>query len=103
MKWVDELTLIAFKTPEERVNSSGFENEPEEVKTTVFCDKLPVGYAEFYKSQQAGFTVSFKANIHKVDYNGETLAEHEGKRYNILKTYEIDDEVVELTLSDLRQ
>ena len=101
--WADEITLIALTEPTERVNSSGFPNNPTETKTVVFCNKKPVGYAEYFKSQQAGITVSFKVEVHTVDYEAQTMAEYDGKRYSILKTYEIDDDTIELTLSDLRQ
>lgn len=101
--WADELTLIATKEPAERVNANGFPNEPEEVATTVFCNKKNVGYAEFFSSQQAGYTVNFKCDVHAVDYSGQLLAEYAGKRYSILKTYEVDDDTIELTLSDLRE
>lgn len=103
MEWIDEITLIKLVEPEQRVNSGGFANKPEEKETVVFCNKKSVGYAEFYKSQQAGFEISFKAEVHTTDYNGEKLAEFEGKRYSVLKTYEISDDVIELTLSNLRQ
>lgn len=103
MLWADEITLIALIEPTERVNSGGFPNKPTEEPTVVFCNKKPVGYAEYFKSQQAGITVSFKVEVHAVDYAGQTLAEYSGKRYSILKTYEIDDDITELTLSDLRE
>jgi SPP1 family predicted phage head-tail adaptor len=101
--WGDEITLITLQTPAERVNSNGFPNPATEIKNTVFCNKKPVGYSEYYRSQQLGITVEFKADVHTLDYAGEELAEYEGKRYTILKRYEIDDEITELTLSDLRQ
>ena len=101
--WADEITLITLEAPEERVNSNGFPNAAIENKNTVFCNKKPVGYKEYYRSQQVGTTVEFKVDVHSVDYAGEELAEFEGKRYTILKRYEIDDETIELTLSDLRQ
>lgn len=101
--WLDEVTLIMPVAPEERVNSNGFATEAEETKSVVFCNKKPVGYNEFFKSQQLGIVVSFKVEVHKVDYNGQLLAEYGGKRYTVLKTYEIDDDIIELTLSDLRE
>lgn len=101
--WADEITLIAQTEPEERLNSDGFPNDLIETPLTVFCNKKPVGYSEFFKSQQAGIQVDFKVDVHSVDYDGQQLAEFGGKRYQILKTYEIDDDTVELTLSDLRQ
>lgn len=101
--WADEITLITLAEPEERLNANGFPNEQSEEQQTVFCNKKPVGYQEFFKSQQAGRQVDFKVDVHAIDYSGQQLAEFMGKRYQILKTYEIDDDTVELTLSDLRQ
>lgn len=101
--WADEITLISLVQPEERVNSNGFPNAATESKNPVFCNKKNVGYAEYYKSQQLGNTVELKVDVHTVDYAGEELAEYEGKRYSIPKHYDIDDEITELTLSDLRQ
>lgn len=102
-EWAHEITLITEIEPTERINSNGFPNKKNEVTETVFCNKKSVGYNEYFKSQQAGTTVSFKCEVHTVDYSGEVLAEFEGKRYSILKTYEIDDDTIELTLSDLRE
>ena len=101
--WADEIILITLEQPKERINSNGFPNAATEIKNTVFCNKKPVGYTEYYRSQQVGITVECKVDVHSVDYAGEELAELEGKRYTILKSYEIDDEIIELTLSDLRQ
>lgn len=101
--WANDITLIALKEPEERLDAAGFPNSPTEELTTIFCNKKNVGYAEYFKSQQAGATASLKVEVHTVDYDGQMLAEFEGKRYNILKTYEIDDDTTELTLSDLRE
>lgn len=101
--WTDELVLIRLMQPEKRVNENGFPNPAVEERNTVFCNKKSVGYSEYYKSQQIGIQVACKVEIHIVDYQGEEIAELEGKRYSILKSYKIDDEKIELTLSDLRQ
>lgn len=101
--WAHELTLITSDEPAERTNGNGFPNAGEPTGRTVFCNKKSVGYAEYFSSQQAGHTASLKVELHKVDYEGELLVTLEGRRYSVLKTYEIDDDLIELTLSDLRQ
>lgn len=103
-EWIDEITLIKEneKTENERVNENGFANEPTESARTVFCNKKSVGYSEYFKSQQTGKVVEAKYEVHKEDYEGEDTAEIEGKRFYILKTYEIDEDTIELTLTDLR-
>lgn len=100
--WVDEITLISEREDEQRVNENGFPEQPEESSRTVFCNKKSVGYSEYFKSQQTGKVVESKYEVHKVDYGGEDTAEIDGKRFFILKTYDIDDDTIELTLTDLR-
>lgn len=102
-QWADEITLISLKEPTERLNENGFPNALEETSKTVFCNKINVGYAEYFSSQQVGHTVSAKVEVHKLDYDDETLAIFNNKRYSVQKTYVINDDVVELTLADLRQ
>lgn len=101
-KWCDEVTLIAETAPAEPTNKNGFPNEPEESKRKVFCNKRSISQSEYYKAQQTGPKVEAKVEVHTVDYQGEVLAEFEGKRYSILRTYEPpDSDVIELTLADL--
>lgn len=100
--WADEITLISQQPPDERVNTGGFENEPHESARTVFCNMKSVGYSEYYKSQQTGKEAKRKCDIHKADYAGEDIVEVDGQRYFVLKTYDIDDDTIELTLTDLR-
>ena len=101
--WVDELTLIKETEGESRVNKNGFAEQPEESRRTVFANKKSVGYSEYLKSQQTGKVVEAKYDVHKVDYEGEdTVEDMDGKRFFVLKTYDIDDDTIELTLTDLR-
>ncbi len=100
--WTDELTLIAKKVTDNRVNKNGFEVTPEETTRTVFCNKKSVGYNEYFKSQQTGKVVEAKCEIHKADYGGEDTVEISGRRFFVLKTYETGTDTIELTLTDLR-
>lgn len=100
--WADEIILISQKTPDERINADGFENEPQESTRTVFCNKKSVGYSEYFKSQQTGKVAEAKYEVHKADYEGEEIVEADGRRFFVLRTYDINDDIIELTLTDLR-
>lgn len=100
--WVDEITLICEQAAGERVNDNGFENAAQESRRTVFCNKKSVGYSEYFKSQQTGKVVEVKCDVHRADYEGEDTVELDGRRFFVLKTYDIDDDTIELTLTDLR-
>ena len=101
MEWLDELTLIAETTAENRVNKNGFAVKPEESTRTVFCNKKSVGYSEYFKSQQTGKLVEAKYEVHKADYGGEDVVEVNGRRYFVLKTYDTGTDTIELTLTDI--
>ena len=100
VEWLDELTLIAETTAENRVNKNGLAVKPEESPRTVFCNKKSVGYSEYFKSQQTGKLVEAKYEVHKADYGGEDVVEVNGRRYFVLKTYDSGTDTIELTLTD---
>lgn len=102
VNWSDEITLISQKQPEERINEGGFENVAQESARTVFCNKKKVGYNEYFKSQQTDKVVEMKCEVHRVDYEGEDIVELDNRRFFVLKTYDISEDVIELTLTDLR-
>ena len=56
MRWGEQITLIALSEPSPRTNEHGFPVARTETATTVFADKKSVGFSEFYKAQQAGYT-----------------------------------------------
>lgn len=101
--WADTIDLIAVTAPEQRINSDGIPNAATETPHTVFCDETAVGYNEFYKSQIAGYEGVTKVTVHKADYASEKLAEYKGQRYTIIKTYPVSEDLIELTMSDIKQ
>ena len=104
MAWNDELTLVTITPPAERVNEHGFPNEPSEAKTVVFANKKSVGYSEFYKAAQVGYTTDLKFDVFTEEYEGQEYAEYGGKRYKVLRTYTPEGgDTTELTLSDLTE
>jgi len=103
--WVD-LTLIGVLPAlpgEETTDENGFPLPKQEIKKEVFANKKSVGMNEFYKSEQMGYTDVFKFEVYAYEYDGETFAEYEGKRYIVVRTYAKDGDFIELTLSDLHR
>jgi len=108
MRWSDELTLVFEESPpvgESATDGDGFALPRDGEQTTVYANKKSVGFNEFFKAKQAGHTEQMKFDIFSAEYDGQTLAEYEGKRYKILRTYcdpKKPDEI-ELTLSDISE
>lgn len=69
-----------------------------ETSRDVFCNVQSVSRAEFYAGGEAGLRPSYVATVFRYDYDGEQVAELDGVRYSIYRTYERQDEQIELYL-----
>ncbi|MBS8059754.1 phage head closure protein [Streptococcus suis] len=95
--WNHEITLVAKKiTGKDKLK----QNITEEVNTVLLCRKKSITRSEFYQANQAGIRPSLVVDIHSFEYDNQELAEFEGKRYRILKTYPVDLETLELTMTE---
>lgn len=64
----------------------------------VFCKVSSIGQKEFYQAQAVGLQPEVKFVLADyLDYNDETLVEHNGTRYRVLRTYRSGQEL-ELTV-----
>ena len=64
----------------------------------VFAKLSSIGQKEFYQAQAIGLQPELKFVLADyLDYQGETLVEHEGQRYRVLRTYRAGQEL-ELTV-----
>jgi hypothetical protein len=72
-----------------------------EKSTTVFATLTSVSRQEwtsYSQSGRQGLVPAYVAEVFMGDYSGESIAEYEGIKYGIYRTYERDDEIVELYL-----
>lgn len=72
-----------------------------EKSETVYATLTSISRAEwtsYAQSGRQGLVPSYVATVFFGDYHGESIAEYEGMRYGIYRTYERDDEQVELYL-----
>lgn len=96
--WNNEITLISKKkTGLDALKQPVFE----EKRLTILCRKRSVTRSEFYQASQVGLRPSLVVDVHNFEYDNQDLAEYEGKRYHILKTFPVDLEVLELTLTEV--
>lgn len=59
-----------------------------ETRRDVFCRLTSIGQKEFYQAHAVGLQPELKFVLSDyLDYSGETLVEHDGQRYRILRTY----------------
>lgn len=88
-----ELTLISQTFEEDGIGNQ----VPVETETTVLCDRKSVGRSEFYNAAAAGLRPELVLVVHAYEYQGERVIKFEGVRYNIIRTYAIGIEEIELT------
>ena len=88
------LTLI---TATQRVDEYGDLVTAESTRE-VFAKLGSIGQKEFYQAHAVGLQPELKFVLADyLDYNGETLVEHNGQRYRVLRTYRAGHEL-ELTV-----
>ena len=69
-----------------------------ETRREVFAKLSSIGQKEFYQAQAVGLQPELKFVLADyLDYAGETLVEHDGQRYRVLRTYRTGQEL-ELTV-----
>lgn len=96
--WNHEIKLISKKvTGKDKLLQPIFKD----VEVTLLCRKKKVTRSEFYQANQAGLKPSLVVEIRNFEYENQEFAKFEGKQYRILKTYPIDSEILELTLSEV--
>ncbi len=70
----------------------------QEAAREVFAKLGSIGQKEFYQAQAVGLQPELKFILADyLDYEGETLVEHDGQRYRVLRTYRSGQEL-ELTV-----
>jgi len=89
-----ELTLIGEMIVEDEIGNQ----KPVETRTKILCAKLSAGRNEFYSGAAAGLRPELMFVIHAYEYGGERIVEFEGKRYNVIRTYQTGTEEIELTV-----
>ncbi|MCL2575719.1 MAG: phage head closure protein [Defluviitaleaceae bacterium] len=105
MPWSDEITLIHADF-NNALDDDGFSAPRLGGHITIYASKKSVGFNEFFKAKQAGYTEQMKFDVYTAEYEGQTIAEYDGKLYRILRTYidpKTSGEYTELTLSDLKE
>lgn len=96
--WNHEIKLISKKvTGKDKL----LQPISQDVEVTLLCRKKKITRSEFYQANQAGLKPSLVVEIRSFEYENQEFAKFEGRQYRILKTYPINSEILELTLSEV--
>jgi len=88
-----ELTLIGETIEEDEIGNQ----RPVETRTTILCSVKSAGRNDFYSGAAAGLRPEYVFTVHAYEYGGERIVEFEGKRYSVIRTYQVGAEEIELT------
>ena len=79
--------------------AAGVGTEPAETKRSVPCTVRSIGQQEAYLAMGQGLNPELKVILaHDFEYEGERLAELNGVRYDIFRTFAGETDGIELTL-----
>lgn len=96
--WSDVCRLI---TQTKVKDSENYETITETARTLMCNFEDGVSQNEFYKSMKAGMQASASLDIWDVDYEGETIVEVNGKRYEVIRAFNSTEDVKTLILSEV--
>ncbi len=92
MMWRDVVSLVAVS---QEKNDAGDLVDTETTRT-VFADRRSIRASEFYQAQASGLRPEIMFVVRYGEYQNEPILEHDGKRYNIIRTYSKNGEEIEL-------
>lgn len=93
MEWLNDLTLVSETFTQDDIG----QQIATETTRTIFCTVHSVTRREWADASQKGLKPEFMCFLRDSgDYNGEMIAELDGARYIIYRTYLTDDGGVEL-------
>lgn len=92
MLFKDVINLVSITTETNNIGDSI------EVQTSrqVFANKKSIRQSEFYQAQAQGIRPEITFVIRQIDYSQEHILEYENKQYRIIRTYNQNDEFIEL-------
>ena len=99
MYWKDEAVLIREV---KRVKSNGYKETYRE-RRLVFANKKSAARSEFYTAKQAGDRIALVLEVRGADYQEETLVEHEGYLYEVVRAYTKNGETYELNCKEAQE
>lgn len=96
MTYDHELVLIGETFAQDEIGN----NIPTSFDTTVLCSVRSVARNEFYNAAAAGIKPEMTFVIHAFEYKGQQKVKFNGKQYDVIRSYQIDCEELELVVKE---
>jgi len=95
--WRDVISLVTITYTESDIG------DIVETRTDrqVYANKKSIRQSEFYQAQANGLRPEAMFEMRSIDYQGEQKLIHDGKEYNVIRTYSKNGEILELVCDRL--
>lgn len=88
--------LITLISTVESTNDMGDPIKTPVRRENIYADRKSIRQSEFYQAAVAGLKPQITFIIRTIEYNQEPLLEYNSKPFTIIRTYEKEDEFIEL-------
>lgn len=92
MTQINQLTLINQTRTTDEIGQPTYN----ETSKTLICEVYSVSREEYAQGRQAGLDPAYVFIISRFGYDGERIVEYKGERLVVTRTYERDENTVEL-------
>lgn len=76
-------------------------NEIPNLKTiNVLCDVKSIDKNQYYRAGQQGLRLSYVFIINAFEYEGQKTVEYRQKKYAVVRAYQLDNGLLELTVAE---
>jgi SPP1 family predicted phage head-tail adaptor len=94
--WKNVAYLIRVKTV---LDAARRPQKKDAGRTLIYCNKKSVRQSEFYQAGAQGKKPEIMLEVRPANYHDEEFIELQGVRYHVDRTYQKNDDVMELVLS----
>lgn len=70
------------------------------IDTSIWANRKSVARSEFYAANTRGIDAKHTFEVRTEDYSDQMLVEYCGKIYEVIRTYQTGNGIIELTCSD---
>lgn len=72
---------------------------PTQTSKAIFAEELPKTSNEFHSARASGKELQHVFKVHAFEFSGQTVARYQGREFEIYRTFQKDDDWIELYLS----
>lgn len=94
---MDKSIILTLISTDYKTDSIG-QLVPIEKRKDIYCNISSVNSSEWFEAGRNGLNAEYRATMFAFDYHGEQIAELDGVRYGIYRTYLAHNESLELYL-----